>query len=36
VRGQIPLAKTLISPRFGMVADRFGVMWLIHVPGQAA
>ncbi len=28
---QMPLTKTFFSPRFGMVADRFGVMWLILV-----
>jgi PhnB protein len=28
---QMPLAKTFFSPRFGMVADRFGVLWLILV-----
>src|SRR5689334_1057605 len=28
---QAPLAKTFFSPRFGMVADRFGVSWMIHV-----
>ena len=26
---QMPLAKTFFSPRFGMVADRFGVGWMI-------
>jgi PhnB protein len=26
---QMPLAKTFFSPRFGMVADRFGVSWMI-------
>ena len=26
---QMPLAKTFFSPRFGMVADRFGVWWMI-------
>jgi PhnB protein len=26
---QMPLAKTFFSPRFGMVADRFGVPWMI-------
>jgi PhnB protein len=32
--GQVlmPLAKTFFSPRFGMMADRFGVMWMIYVP----
>lgn len=28
---QMPLAKTFFSPRFGMVADRFGVPWMVHV-----
>ncbi len=28
---QMPLAKTFWSPRFGMVADRFGVLWMINV-----
>ena len=28
---QMPLAKTFFSPRFGMVADRFGVSWMIVV-----
>jgi PhnB protein len=32
---QMPLAKTFFSPRFGMVTDRFGVMWMVLVP-QAA
>ena len=31
---QMPLAKTFFSPRFGMVADRFGVMWMIIVPAK--
>lgn len=26
---QMPMAKTFFSPRFGMVADRFGVSWMI-------
>jgi PhnB protein len=26
---QMPLAKTFFSPRFGMVADRFGVGWMV-------
>jgi PhnB protein len=29
---QMPLAATFFSPRFGMVADRFGVSWMIIVP----
>jgi len=28
---QMPMAKTFFSPRFGMVADRFGVGWMIWV-----
>jgi len=28
---QMPLAKTFFSPRFGMVADRFGVLWMVYV-----
>ena len=28
---QMPLDKTFFSPRFGMVADRFGVSWMIMV-----
>ena len=31
---QMPLGKTFWSPRFGMVADRFGVGWMINVPGK--
>jgi PhnB protein len=27
---QMPLTKTFFSSRFGMVADRFGVAWMIH------
>ena len=26
---QMPLAKTFYSPRFGMVTDRFGILWMI-------
>jgi PhnB protein len=28
---QMPLAKTFFSSRFGMVADRFGVTWMVYV-----
>jgi len=28
---QMPMAKTFFSPRFGMVADRFGVSWMVVV-----
>ena len=29
---QMPLAKTFFSPSFGMVADKFGVGWMVIVP----
>jgi PhnB protein len=28
---QMPMAKTFFASRFGMVADRFGVSWMIYV-----
>ena len=31
---QMPLTKTFFSPRFGMVADRFGVSWMIIVSAD--
>ena len=31
---RMPVAKTFFSPRFGMVADRFGVGWIVMV-GQS-
>src|SRR5438874_10112515 len=27
----IPLSKTFFSPSFGMLHDRFGVMWMVYV-----
>jgi len=32
--GQVvsPVSKTFFSPAFGMVTDKFGVMWMILVP----
>ena len=30
----MPLAKTFFSPCFGMVRDRFGINWMVIVPGQ--
>lgn len=32
---QQPLIQTFFASRFGMVADRFGVAWMIIVPAQA-
>jgi PhnB protein len=29
----MPLTKTFFSPSFGMLADRFGVSWMVYVPG---
>jgi PhnB protein len=31
---QMPLAKTFFSPAFGMVADRFGVSWMVMAPAN--
>ena len=31
---KMPLAKTFWSPRFGMVEDKFGVAWMVSVPGE--
>ena len=28
---QMPLTKTFFATRFGMVADRFGVSWMVYV-----
>ncbi len=28
---QMPMAETFFSPRFGMVADRFGMSWMVMV-----
>jgi PhnB protein len=29
---RMPLDRTFFSPQFGMVADRFGVLWMVLVP----
>ncbi|MBI2422543.1 MAG: VOC family protein [Candidatus Hydrogenedentes bacterium] len=29
---QMPLGETFFSPQFGMVKDRFGVVWMVIVP----
>ena len=31
---KMPLMKTFWSPRFGMLTDKFGVGWMVSVPGQ--
>ncbi|MEI8150876.1 MAG: VOC family protein [Hyphomicrobiales bacterium] len=33
---EMPLGKTFFSPRFGMLADRFGVGWMVIVEPPAA
>ncbi len=30
----MPLMKTFWSPRYGMVTDKFGVGWMVMVPGE--
>lgn len=27
----MPLAKTFFAPKFGMLTDRFGIMWMVRV-----
>ena len=31
---RMPLSKTFWSPCFGMLTDRFGVGWMVNVPGD--
>lgn len=31
---QMPLARTFFASSFGMVADRFGVSWMVIVPSR--
>jgi uncharacterized glyoxalase superfamily protein PhnB len=31
---QMPMVKTFFASRFGMVADKFGVMWMVVVMGK--
>ena len=31
---QMPLQKTFWSPAYGMLKDRFGIHWMVMVPGQ--
>lgn len=28
---EMPLGKTFWSPKFGMVTDRFGIMWMVNI-----
>lgn len=30
----MPLTKTFWSPRFGMLKDKFGISWMVMVPGE--
>ena len=32
---QMPLDKTFWSPCYGMATDRFGVAWMVMVPGES-
>lgn len=32
---RMPLTKTFFSPGFGMLADRFGVAWMVHVGSES-
>ncbi len=32
----MPLMKTFWSPRYGIVTDKFGVGWMVMVPGEAS
>ncbi len=31
---RMPLGKTFFSPKFGMLADKFGLGWMVIVPGE--
>lgn len=33
-RIEMPLEKTFFSPKFGMVADKFGMNWMVLVPQE--
>jgi PhnB protein len=34
-RVEMPMTKTFFSPAFGMLTDRFGVKWMVHVVAPA-
>jgi PhnB protein len=29
---RMPLSKTFFSPKFGMVSDKFGILWMVIIP----
>lgn len=31
---RMPLSQTFFSPYFGMVVDRFGISWMVIIPGE--
>lgn len=33
---QMPLTETFFAPRFGMITDRFGVLWMVIVTADKA
>ena len=33
---RMPLTKTFWSPCFGMLTDKFGLGWMVSVPGEAS
>jgi PhnB protein len=33
---EMPLGKTFFAKSFGMVADRFGMHWMVVVPAEEA
>ena len=33
---KMPLTKTFWSPKFGMLTDKFGIGWMVSVPGPMA
>jgi PhnB protein len=35
-RIEMPIGKTFFSPAFGMVFDRFGIMWMVMADAQPA
>ena len=33
-RGDQPIMETFFSPKWGMCTDRFGIRWMVGVPGN--